>query len=184
MRFYGVIWGYFDQIKRPLKLMPRPWASGSRQILIGLLKFKGLQIYGPSKLAVKKDSRPFGFEATFFAKLLLLIWSSGDPGSNPGCCKHWAPSVLQPLNKSSFLEPHLKALTLICMEKNIQGGSIILGHIMNTQSTLISNHKRVIFQEWVRRTVNTELLCPSGPLLGISNCGCLTSIFVKELLYN
>ena len=22
--FYGVIWGYFDLIKRPLKLMPRP----------------------------------------------------------------------------------------------------------------------------------------------------------------
>ena len=35
-RFYGVIMGYFDPIKRPLKLMPRPWASGSRQILIRL----------------------------------------------------------------------------------------------------------------------------------------------------
>ena len=36
MRFYGVIRGYFDPKKRPLKLMPRSWASGSRQILIGL----------------------------------------------------------------------------------------------------------------------------------------------------
>ena len=34
--FYGVIGGYFDLIKVPLKVILCPWASGSKQILNGL----------------------------------------------------------------------------------------------------------------------------------------------------
>ena len=27
--FHAMIWGYFDQLNVPLKVMPPPWASGS-----------------------------------------------------------------------------------------------------------------------------------------------------------
>ena len=34
--FYAMIWGYFDMLKVALKVMPRPWASGSKHILVEL----------------------------------------------------------------------------------------------------------------------------------------------------
>ena len=45
-----------------------------------------LQSYGPSKLVIKKKSRPFGFEATFFVILHSISLLSEQPGfdSQPG----------------------------------------------------------------------------------------------------
>ena len=45
-----------------------------------LLNVNLLQSYGPSKLVVKKNSRPFGFEATFFAILCSESLLSERPG--------------------------------------------------------------------------------------------------------
>ena len=44
------------------------------------LYVKRLQRYGPSKLAVKNSSRPFGFETTPFATLYIESLLSGRPG--------------------------------------------------------------------------------------------------------
>ena len=45
-----------------------------------LLNVYWLQRYGLSKLAVKKYSRPFGFEATFFASSFSELLLSERPG--------------------------------------------------------------------------------------------------------
>ena len=42
-----------------------------------------LQSYGPSKLVIEKNSRPFGFEATFFAILYSESLLFGRPGFDP-----------------------------------------------------------------------------------------------------
>ena len=81
---YGVIWGYFDLIKVTLKVMPCLWASGSKQILIGLsnenLKFKllaqlvaklwAIKVGGPNKLLVLLGSR-LRFSRFHYCKLGL-----------------------------------------------------------------------------------------------------------------
>ena len=64
-----------------------------------------LQSYGLSKLAVKKKSRPFGFEAIFYvvvhgrilAKIIVLKVH-----------KLWAPTAPIPLAQNECLVPHLK----------------------------------------------------------------------------
>ena len=48
---------------------------------------KGFQSYGLSKLAVKKTSRPFGFEATLSRVYIVNRCSSNDLGSIPGVRK-------------------------------------------------------------------------------------------------
>ena len=42
-----------------------------------------MQSYGPAKLAIKKYTRPFGFEATFFARLHSESQLTERPGFNP-----------------------------------------------------------------------------------------------------
>ena len=89
-----VLWPAKNEIKS------HPRASGSEQIWIKSLKWGTScccrsHICKVAKFAIIKMLRHFGFEATFFAKSLLWIWSSGDLGSNPGHCKLWGPLILK-----------------------------------------------------------------------------------------
>ena len=64
------------------------------------------------------------FNALVFAFNIVNWRSSGDPGSIPGRCQIWAPTVLQSMDKAEQLVPLWKALTYISLEKTIQGSSI------------------------------------------------------------
>ena len=82
-----------------------------------LLNVYWLQRYGLSKLAVKKYSRPLGFEATFYivvhgrilAKIQVLKVQ-----------ELWAPTAPLPLNQNECLVPHLKDLIHIFLEPEAQ----------------------------------------------------------------
>ena len=75
---------------------------------------KGYQSYAPSKLAVEKNSRPFGFEATFYivvhGRILVKI-------INIKLEEFWAPTILLSLDQNECLIPHLKDPTHICLEQ-------------------------------------------------------------------
>ena len=75
---------------------------------------------------VKKNSRPFGFEATFSASLCsesLLSWRPGfDPRRVQTLGTH---SFVAPLDQIEVLLLFLKALINIHYEKHIQGGTIV-----------------------------------------------------------
>ena len=71
-------------------------------------QLKGLQSYGPSKLEFIKNSRPFGFEATFFARLYCesLLFEQ------PGFDSQWG----QTLRAYSFATPWPTGLKITFIE--------------------------------------------------------------------
>ena len=56
---------------------------------------KGFITYGPSKLAVKKTSSPFGFEATFSASLHSELLLSKRPGFDPRRAQTLRPYIFE-----------------------------------------------------------------------------------------
>ena len=79
MRFYGVIWGNFDLIKVTLKVMPRPCASGSKQIFDSSFK------------------RPSLCATTHFGYTFLDLESLTPMGKEPS----W--DIKNPLSKKFFI---------------------------------------------------------------------------------
>ena len=82
-----------------------------------LLNVYWLQRYGLSKLAVKKYSRPFGFEATFYIVLHGRILTKIQVLK---VHELWAHTALLFLDQSKCLVPHLKDLIYICLEPETQ----------------------------------------------------------------
>lgn len=65
--------------------------------------------------AVKKNSRPFWFEATFYVVVHGRILAKIQKFKTD---KLWAPTTPQPLDHNESLVPVLKALIYICLGKN------------------------------------------------------------------
>ena len=82
-----------------------------------LLNVLFLQSYGLSKLAVKKKSRPFGFEATFFVVVHRRILAKIKVVKEH---KLWALTAPIPLAQNECLVPHLKDPIYICAELEAQ----------------------------------------------------------------
>ena len=120
-------------------------------------KVQRLQSYRPLKLVTKKNSRPFGFEATFFAILLSKSLLFGRPGFDP--------RTAQTLKVYSFVAPWYAGIKIsflgrsdLFLSAKIKKMSMAmhLGHIMPNWSTPISYHKSAIVREWGHLTVYTQ----------------------------
>ena len=68
-------------------------------------------------MAVKKEARPFGFEATFYiavhGRILAKI-------KEPKMNQFWVPTTLLPNDQNECLIPHLKDLIRVCLEPEAQ----------------------------------------------------------------
>ena len=62
------------------------------------------------------------------------------------------------MDQNDQLVPLWKALTYTCIEKTIQGSSIVLRHFMNTQIDLILYHKMSIVPVSLRLTVFSKYI--------------------------
>ena len=87
--------------------------------MLGLQKryYKSIlvKVFQRYKFAVKKNSRPFGFEATFYVVVHGRILAKIQKFKTD---KLWAPTTPQPLDHNESLVPVLKALIYICLGKN------------------------------------------------------------------
>ena len=84
-------WKYPQKSCRPLGVLApnRYWLDYQMIWYYSNTQLKRLQSYGPSKLAINKYSRPFGFEATFSVSLHSESLLSGQPGFD----SRWAPTL-------------------------------------------------------------------------------------------
>ena len=80
-----------------------------------------LQNWSQSKFAIKKNSRPFGFEATFHVVVHGRILAKFHKVKVD---KLWAPTAPLPYDQNECLVPHLKDLAHICLELEAQRRSM------------------------------------------------------------
>ena len=103
--FYAMIRGYFDLLKMTLKVMLLPWASGSKQIWMRSFKWgtvcfcrsNGCKVTSLQSLQSKKCWDILDSRLQFSRVYVVNRCSSGGPGSIPGHCKLWGPTILRPL---------------------------------------------------------------------------------------
>ena len=116
--------------------------------------FKGHQSYGPSKLAVKKNSRPFGFEATFYvvvhgrilAKIKVLKVH-----------KLWALTAPIPLAQNECLVLHLKDPIHICWEPEAQKRGMTFRAIFLVRITNVNIDTRMDHVQMSMHVNNREI---------------------------
>ena len=122
-----------------------------------------MQSYGPAKLAIKKYSRPFGFEATFFARLHIELLLSERPGFDPRRAQTLRAHIFGPLwstgTKTSFFE--ISNLYLLG-QKEKKHFAALLRHIILSQNTPKSYHNRPKSRFNLQGTVFSKTLISSS----------------------
>ena len=115
---------------------------------------KGLQNYKAAKLAVKKNSRPFGFEATFFAILYsesLLFGRSGFDSRQLQTLRAHNFVALEPTgSKTTFFE---RSNPWLLGKRKKIGFAGLLRVLLIGQSTIKLYHKKQIDPERLTLTV-------------------------------
>ena len=93
---YAMIWGYFDLLKMILKVVLLPWTSGFKYIwsTVCSCTSNGCKVTSLQSLQSKKCRDILG-SRLHLSQVYIVNWcSSGGPGSIPGHCKLWEPTIL------------------------------------------------------------------------------------------
>ena len=105
--FYAMNLGYFELLKMTIKVILLPRASGSKQIWMRSFKWgtvcscrsNGCKVASLQSLQSKKCWDILGSRLQFSQVYVVNRCSSGGPGSIPGHCKLWGPTILKSLSQ-------------------------------------------------------------------------------------